>query len=134
MTLRRLGLGCAAIVAVAAGLIAVIFVGSYVNYRLELFGFFPEVSETEARQLVAEFLCPQAPERMLPRLTAAEDSGVRFVYADAVVEDGKILDSRAKFTVGKDEGRAFVDLPRGEIAKTYLEEARAACAAGKAPP
>jgi len=135
MTVRKLGLGCfAAIVVVAGGLYAVILVGLFVADRLgELGSLEPNVSETQARRYVAGMLCPQAPERVLPRLTAWKDSSLRFVEVDAVVEDGLILDSRATFYVYKDESGALVSHPQGESA-AYLAEARAACAAGKAPP
>jgi hypothetical protein len=92
-TARNVALGCATLAAGAVGLIAVVFgvafAGLVVADRLGLYeDYDPDVSEAHARSAVAEYLCPQDPERMMPRLKATNESGARLVYADPVLQDG----------------------------------------------
>jgi len=92
-------------------------------------------SDGAARRAVAEFLCPHEPERALPHLVTSVDSSTRWVSVYSIDDqDGALLDFRALFYVGKDEeDRAYVS-PPDVITRKYVEEARAACAAGEELP
>jgi hypothetical protein len=70
---------------------------------------------------------------MVGRLVAGSESGERWVYLDAVRENGKIVESRFVFGVGERNGRTVVS-PHGSEAEAFVREARAACASGKDPP
>lgn len=94
----------------------------------------PGLSVTEARELTAQFLCPQAPETVMPELIAASDSGVMFVYfrvsprVRGPIDISGPEDYKAKFQViAAFEDRESAVLPHDDRSKAFMAEPLESC-------
>ena len=129
----------AVIAALTLGALLVV-VGLIVWYRVPFWEdpLAPTFSHNTAEELVAAYLCPEAPDMVKGELIASEDSGYYIVYVRSSpdVEQPSQVTHRntlAAFSAGETgEGEPRVD-PASERSEIFLASVRSACAKGEPP-
>ena len=126
----------------------VVGVGGMATFAVWVAFFFddplaPPFSHSVAEELVAQELCPQAPDLVRPELIASQDSGYYMVYVRASPDLDKPSqieslrrDTLASFAVGlasQDSARSRHVEPGSDESRSFLTAVRAACAEGRPP-